>query len=133
MKLSEYKNDFYEFSGLASSASRQLAFAGIAIIWLFKTSSGDDYNLPSELFIPAAALITSLGSDLLQYVFGAIIWGRFHRKHEKLRSSIEDDPILEAPAYFNLPIKLFFYLKIFAVLVAYFYLLVFAISAIKFT
>jgi len=35
MKLKEYKADFYELSGKASEINRQIAFAGIAIIWIF--------------------------------------------------------------------------------------------------
>jgi hypothetical protein len=34
-----YRQDFYDFSGKASDASRQLAFAAIAVIWLFKTDT----------------------------------------------------------------------------------------------
>jgi len=32
MKLSEYKQDFYSFTGKLSDINRQIAFAGIAII-----------------------------------------------------------------------------------------------------
>ena len=36
MKLSDYRETYYEFSGKASDVTRQLAFAGIAIVWIFK-------------------------------------------------------------------------------------------------
>jgi len=36
MNLQDYRDDFYTYSGKASDISRQLAFAGIAIIWIFK-------------------------------------------------------------------------------------------------
>ena len=133
MKLSEYKSDYYQYSGLASSATRQLALAGIALIWVFKTQSDNGtYILPNTLIYPAIGLIVSLGSDLLQYVFGTVIWGLFHRYHESLRESIEDDPILEAPVHYTWPINFFFYTKIIAVLVSYFFLLIFAIDSVKF-
>jgi hypothetical protein len=43
--VADYQKDSYEFSGKASEISRQLAFAAIAVIWLFKTDTptGNDY------------------------------------------------------------------------------------------
>ena len=132
MKLSEYKKDYYSYSGLASTTSRQLALAGIALIWIFKTQVQDVYNLPNELLLPAICLIAALASDLLQYVAGSIIWEFFHRYHEKKRESITQDPDIEAPFYFTWPINLFFYSKIVSVLVAYYYLFQYAITTISF-
>jgi hypothetical protein len=37
--VEDYRKTSYEFSGKASDASRQLAFAAIAVIWLFKTDT----------------------------------------------------------------------------------------------
>ncbi len=132
MKLSAYKADYYQYSGLASSTSRQLALAGIALVWVFKTQGTTGYALPNELLYPSVFLICSLASDLLQYVFGSIIWGLFHRHHEKSRSAITEDPDVEAPMYFTWPINLFFYGKIAAVLIAYFYLFSHAAKSITF-
>ena len=101
MKLEYYKSEYSAFSGLASSTSRQLALAGIALIWVFKTQGQAGYKLPNELLLPVICLIVSLGSDLLQYVSGSIIWGSFHRHHEKKRKSITDAPEIEAPFYFT--------------------------------
>lgn len=120
MKLDYYKSEYASFSGLASSTSRQLALAGIALIWVFKTQGQAGYQLPNDLLLPALCLIVSLGSDLLQYVSGSMIWGSFHRYHEKQRKFITDEPDIEAPFYFTWPINIFFYTKITAVLMAYF-------------
>lgn len=132
MKLSEYKADYYQYTSLASNGSRQLALAGIALIWVFNTQGSLGYTLPNELLIPSIALIWSLGSDLLQYVIGSIIWGLFHRYHEARRSSISEDPELEAPVHYTWPINAFFYSKIISVLIAYFFLLKYAINSISF-
>ena len=132
MNLEYYKGEYYSFSGLASSTSRQLALAGIAIVWVFNSHGQTGYKLPNELLFPSICLILSLGSDLLQYVTGSIIWGCFHRFHEKKRKSIGDNPDIEAPFYFTWPISLFFYIKIAAVLIAYIFLLKYAISSISF-
>ncbi len=132
MKLSEYKNDYYEYSGLASSTSRQLTFAGIALLWIFKSGSDGNYSLSVELYIPAVALIVSLGSDILQYVTATIIWGIFHRYHECNRNNNNPDTELEASKYLTWPINFFFYLKLISVIYAYYYLLKFAINKISF-
>jgi len=62
----------YDRSGEASDKSseinRQLAFAGIAIIWVFRTDSGGRQIVPEELFLPGLLLVLSLSFDLLQYV-----------------------------------------------------------------
>jgi hypothetical protein len=39
MKVEEYWKTFNEFSGKASEINRQLAFAAIAVIWLFKVDT----------------------------------------------------------------------------------------------
>ncbi len=132
MKLSNYKDDYHEFSGLASSASRQLAFAGIALLWLFKSGDNGAYELPKQLLVPAAALIITLAFDILQYVTGSLIWYAFFRVNEKKTKEIGEDPELEAPSYYSWPIMVLFYLKIIAVIFAYYRLLIFAISTIKF-
>ena len=131
MKLSEYKNDYYQFTSLASNTSRQLAFAGIALIWIFKTQSENGFALPNELLIPSLGLIISLGADLLQYISGSLIWGAFHRYHENRRCG-ESDPELEAPVYFNWPGIVLFYTKVVAVLASYYFLFSYALNSISF-
>ena len=132
MNLSDYKESFYTFSASASSSARQLAMAGIAMLWVFKVSSGEaNYTLPSQLFLPAVFLICALASDLLQYLIATVTWGMFHRYHEK-KAADNDNPILKAPVYLSAPIYLFFYLKILFVLVAYSLMLRFAGSEITF-
>ncbi len=48
MKLSDYRETYYEFSGKLSDVSRQLSFAGIALIWLFKLDSTPVPKVPDE-------------------------------------------------------------------------------------
>jgi len=132
MKLSGYKQDYYQYTSLASSTSRQLALAGIALVWVFKTQGDNGYVLPNELLFPSICLIVSLGSDLLQYVTASITWGVFHRYHELKRKSKNEDPELEASRYYTWPINFFFYSKIASVLIAYVYLLKHAISSVSF-
>lgn len=83
MKLSDYQKAYYEFSGKASDVARQLAFAGIALIWIFRVERPQAPRLPEQLLLPSALLVLALGADLLHYIVKTIIWGRFCRKEEK--------------------------------------------------
>ena len=48
MKFEEYKKDSYEFSKSTSDLVRQFAFAGIAIIWIFKYQKPIDHLIPVD-------------------------------------------------------------------------------------
>lgn len=73
MKLSDYKKDYQEFSGKASDVARQLAFAGIVLIWIFRVEGPQAQRLPEQLLLPSALLVLALGADLLQYILSTII------------------------------------------------------------
>ncbi|MBK9479124.1 MAG: hypothetical protein IPN99_09865, partial [Bacteroidetes bacterium] len=83
MKLEEYKNDSYEFSKQTSVLVRQFAFAGIAIIWIFKYDKPTEHLIPIELFKPLLYFVSTLVFDLLQYLIPTIIFTIFFRYHEK--------------------------------------------------
>ena len=53
MKLRNYRQTYYDYSGKASDIARQLSFAGIAIIWIFKIQKDTSIELPklSTIFI----------------------------------------------------------------------------------
>ena len=122
MKLSEAREAYYSYSGNASTVARQLAFAGIAVVWLFNTKvAGQPIALPHPLLQVAFLLVVTLAFDLLQYVSASLIWGAFARRHEK---QIEphrrnDDPDVDAPAYLNWPAIACFWLKLASLLIAY--------------
>ena len=63
MKLSEIRKAYEELSGLLSKISRQLAFAGIGIVWLFRTT-GADGNASIDV-----GMITSIFCFVLSYRF----------------------------------------------------------------
>lgn len=121
MDLADYRETYYTLSGKASDITRQLAFAGIALIWIFRGTSSGPLAVPGELLIPAGLLALALSFDLAQYAFGAAIWAIFVRVSEG--NGIEDDTEVSAPMYFNWPALLFFWLKIFFLLLAYFLIL----------
>lgn len=131
MKLSDYRDAYYTHSGTASSVARQAAFAGIALIWIFNSKTGDEILLPVQLLWPTLFLIVGLGLDLLQYVVASAIWGVFHRIKEKELGAIPD-PDVSAPPYLNWPALFFFWGKLVAITAGYGSLLVYASQAIKF-
>lgn len=131
MKLSDFKKDYYEFSGLASSSCRQLSFAGIAVIWVFKKQTETDVTLPVGLLAPLFFLILALTAELLQYTFGACIWRHFFRLHEAAALPGTDTD-LDAPQWPQRVISGCFFLKIFSVVAAYAALLIFSVQSIRF-
>ena len=130
MNLADYRAAYYELSGKASDVARQLAFAGIALIWIFHPNGANPIAVPALLVWPAALFICGLGFDLLQYMAGAFIWGAFQRYHEK-RLGPENKKALAAPAYFNWPGILFFWSKLLFVLAAYGMLLKYVVSVLQ--
>jgi hypothetical protein len=82
MELSKYREDAHEFTAKLSDINRNLAFAGIAIIWVFKVQADDKFIIPNELLLPLYFIVICLLLDLLQYLYLSIIWTLFHRKME---------------------------------------------------
>ena len=114
------REEYYGFSAKASEIVRQLALAGVALIWVFRIdrSSGVDALHPG-LRVPAVLIIGSLACDLLQYVYGAAAWGIFTRLKEKaVQDGREKEPFW-APSLMNVPTVVFFYSKIALMVLAY--------------
>lgn len=81
MKLEDAQKHYYELSGLASSGARQLAFAGIAVVWILAT----EVNIVEQptLRAPLIVFVLALMFDLLHYYVGAALWGMFARRKDK--------------------------------------------------
>ncbi len=123
MKLSDYRETYYEFSGKASDVARQLAFAGIAIIWLFKVQQGDVPKIPNELVLPAITLSFTLAFDLFQYIAGTIVWGIFQWSKERQLEDLSQDPEIESSAKLKWPQFVFFILKLISLVLSYFFII----------
>jgi len=117
MKLSEYRETYEYFSGKLSDVARQLAFAGIALVWLFKIDIKPVPKVPGELLLPLALIAIGLLCDLLHYIVATCIWQKFHRTNEKRRRTLSDDEDIEAPWFYPIPINFLFLLKIGCILV----------------
>ncbi len=91
MKLSKASEYYYFHSEKSSEIARNLGFAGIALIWVFKVEVGGEPSVPSGLLLPAFFLIVGLIFDFLHYVSASLLWGIFHRSKEKSGIAQEDD------------------------------------------
>ncbi|MCK5608178.1 hypothetical protein KAR91_40225 [Candidatus Pacearchaeota archaeon] len=116
MKVKEYKKEYQDFSSKLSDNTRKLAFAGIAIVWVFKQAKNGIFILPNLLKLAMLMFVITLSFDLLQYTYQTALWGLFHRHYEK---KFGEDYELTAPKYFNWPSISFFWLKVIALVAGY--------------
>lgn len=122
MKLSKYLDDYYFYTGKASENARAVAFAGIAIIWVFKSDVESRLQIPDDLLLPAVLLVVGIAADFLQYVVGAAVWWLFTTYHEARKKKPSDDPELGHSIWLQAPIMLFFISKLIAIVAAYFFI-----------
>jgi hypothetical protein len=124
--VEHYRTTFYEFSGKASDATRALAFAGIAFIWLFKKETlAGQLSIPHDLIFPGILIVAALAADFLQYVVAAAIWYVYYRY-------LEWKGITEAvdhSSWLELPITVLFCAKVVFIIWAYVLILRFLLIA----
>lgn len=125
MKLSDYRETYYYFSGKASDVARNLAFAGIAVVWIFKTTNGPVPKIPSNLIMPIGLLVLTLAFDLCQYIVATAIWGYFQWHEERKLHDINDDPELSSHPCLKWPQNALFIMKLITVSLAYIFLSIF--------
>ena len=101
MKLKDARQNYYDFSGIMSEVNRKLAFAGIAVVWIFAITekSAGTVRLPDVFYVPLGMFVLCLAFDLAHYVVASASWGVFHRVKERCGVSEEDDFL--APKYIN--------------------------------
>ncbi len=122
MNLKDALSAYEYFSGKASEIARTLSLSGIAIIWVLRETSSSAPFLSPALYWPGIFFVGALSADLLHYVYGAIVWGVFHRRQE-LRG-LARDAEFKAPRWVNWPTFTFFSLKLLLVGIGYALLLV---------
>ena len=118
MKLETYRNKSYSLSKTLSENVRKLAFAGIAIIWIFKTTNSEGNNvLPMELIYPMMLILASLVSDTMQYLFGSLMWDRYCNKKRREGKTCESE--VNPSSLIPRVMKIFYILKVLFVIIAY--------------
>ena len=136
MDLQQYKKDYQEFSGLVSDNVRTLAFAGIAIAWVFRVSAADGTRVPEGLLPPLLFFALSLGFHFLQYLYGALAWYFVFKVREKHYLTLKIADREEAERYASdlthsewlpRPIHWLFLLKVCWVVAGYYFLVTFLV------
>jgi hypothetical protein len=121
MNLKDARDNYYFYSGKTSDIIRQLALAGIALIWLYKVDQGGQEKIPVELHDPVILIVLTLTLDLLQYAIATAIWGVYQRRKENSGTTAGIDFV--APPSINYPTIFLFWSKVVCVLSAYVILL----------
>lgn len=125
MRLATARQTYFDSTAKASDIARQLAFAGIALIWVFSgAKNGNDVAaMPERLLNAGFWLCLSLAFDFLQYVVKAAVWGFWHRSLEKKlfreNGRIDDETESEAPPWINYPAIGLFWFKLWFVAVSF--------------
>jgi hypothetical protein len=117
MKLKDALENYYFHSGKTSDLVRQLALAGIAVIWLFKYEVTGVPKVPAQLLLPLGLIVCGLALDLLQYLVTTVIWGFIHRDKER-KGLGEDADFLVSPKV-NWLALFCFWLKVASICAAY--------------
>lgn len=130
MKLKDIRETYYSYTAKASDISRQISFAGIAIIWIFKTDVNDKIALPDELICAAILLLISLSLDLFQYIYASAAWGIFHRVNE-MRNGVDYEDEIVAPSSINWPTIVFFWGKLISLIFGYYALIHYGLTSVS--
>ena len=127
--IDQYFERYRELSKSASELARQLNFAGLGVIWIFKLDTPAGVALPHSLIVPVAWIVVSLLLDLLQYVVGALIWNLYGRHLENLeraaaktKSPFGKDHVFKNKKWMANVLSCFYYGKVASLCVAYGYI-----------
>lgn len=118
MKLKDSWEAYYDHTRRASDINRQLAFAGIALIWLFRIETEQGQKIPGILTFSLLMFVYAVTLDLLHYLLAGILWGTFSRYQEKRVVDGEEEFL--APRWINWPGNTFFILKFPLVIAGYY-------------
>jgi hypothetical protein len=117
MNLSFVWGRYDYYSKKASENVRQLGFAALALIWLFKVEVNGRWQLPRELLTPGAWIVGALVLDFIHYVLGTFLWAAFYWIKE--RTNTKESANFDAPRWLNWPTLVLFWAKIIATCIAY--------------
>ncbi len=116
VKISDIWDNCRSFTEAASDAARQLSFAGIAVVWLFKSDAGGALHLDVKLIFAATCFVVALAFDLMQYAIGYVTYYILGRWREWRYPDSYD---AKYPSWINWPIDTLFRLKLVAVISGY--------------
>jgi hypothetical protein len=122
VKVSDARDIYYTASDKASEIARNLALAGVGIVWLVAGGlKASAVTLSQDQLWALILLAASLATDLLQYLYRSLAWAIWSRtKESRLGSGAE---VQGASVYLNYPTWFFFYLKMASMMAAYGFIL----------
>lgn len=118
MNLDKVHEEYGLATAKASEVARQLAFAGIAVVWLFSGASaepGESLTIKGTLLWAGLFLVLCLAFDFLHAAYRAASWGIWARRRE-LQHRYEDE---DAPGWMHYPSIGFFWGKLVLIGAAY--------------
>ena len=101
MTLDDLWADVRELTGKLSEVARQAAYAGFAVIWIFRTDAAAGYRLDRSLILAGIVLALALGCDLAQYAVTVLLRWRHARAEEQSRGADYEGDDLTLPASVN--------------------------------
>lgn len=122
--LTESQDKNTERTKQASDSARQLAFAGIGVVWIFAQGKNGSPGVPPEFQGVLALLCLALLFDLAHYTVAGLLWGIVNRQVEKRkRTEKVRNPEVLAPSPINYPGLFFYYGKVSLVMVSFVWLM----------
>ena len=118
MNLKDARENYYYYTEKLSEVCRQLAFAGIALIWILGLGEDVTAKLPQALIFPALVLVISLSLDATHYAVASASWGIYHRLKEH-RDGVGPEDDFKAPRWINWASLALFWGKVAALGIAY--------------
>ncbi len=130
MTLDDLWADVRELTGKLSEVARQAAYAGIALIWIFKSGDAAPFHLDRSLICAGALLTLSLAFDLVQYAATVALRWRHARDEERARGVDYRGKDITLPARINRAPYALFALKVALVAAGYVVLIYYLIRAL---
>jgi len=129
IKLKKILDDFDKASGTLSTINRQIAFAGVGIVWIFVKTTDEKLLIDNTLLYAMMFFVAALLFDIVQYAYKTIFFECFRRYHEKKFDKPYNGNVLEENVElsnrWNFPTWIFFGFKILFVVIGYCFLLCF--------
>jgi hypothetical protein len=119
MTLDDLWDDVRQLTGKLSEVARQAAYAGFAVIWIFRTGADTGYRLDRSLILAGALLALALGCDLAQYALTVLLRWRHARAEERSHGADYEGGDLTLPATINRGPYALFALKVALVAAGY--------------
>src|SRR5438105_6305291 len=102
MTIADLKEEYYFATGTVSTVVRQMALAGIAVIWIFKVGKDTGgITFTPNMLVPLRLFILVLVADLLQYAYKGAVWGAIHHYYWNKFKKADHD--VEPSRFWNWP------------------------------